>query len=124
MRIAVSSTGKDIESNVDMRFGRCPYFIIAEIEDKKIKNIKAIQNISAMQTGGAGITAAQLIGNEDVQAVITVNIGPKAFAVLQQLGIDIYQGSGKIKDVLSQFIDNKLTKIKAATGPTFMGTKS
>ncbi len=120
MKIAISSTGKRIEDNVDVRFGRCPYFLIVEIEDKKIKNIKAVENTAAMQAGGAGITAAQIVANERVEAVITVNTGPRAFDVFAQLGIKVYQGQGKIKDVVQQFVDGKLTEITTPTGPMHM----
>ena len=121
MKIAISSTGKGFNSDVDSRFGRCPFYIIIEIENKKIKNEKTIENPAMMQPGGAGIAAAQLIGNEKVEAVITGNMGPNAFSVLQQLGIDVYQGTGIIKDVVQQFIDGKLTKINAPTGPAHFG---
>ncbi len=121
MKIGISSTGNDLESEVDVRFGRCPYFVIVEIKDKEIKGVKAIENTAAGQAGVAGITAAQIVANEKVEAVISVNMGPRAFDVFQQLGIDIYQGEGKIKDVVEQFIKGKLTKISAPTGPRFMG---
>ena len=39
MKIAVSSKDKDINSEIDDIFGRCPYFIIAEIEGKEIKKV-------------------------------------------------------------------------------------
>jgi len=117
MKIAISSTGKDLESDVDARFGRCSYFLIVEIEDKEIKNVKTIENTAKAQMGGAGITSAQVVANEKPDAVITVNAGPKAFQVLSQLGISIYKGSGKIKMVLQDFISGKLEKIDAATGP-------
>jgi predicted Fe-Mo cluster-binding NifX family protein len=121
MKIAISSTGEGLESQVDARFGRCPYYVIVEIENKKIKNHKNVPNPAMTQGGGAGITAAQVVGNEKVDAVITVNMGPRSFGVLNQLGIDIYQGSGKIADAVQQFIDGKLTKITTATGPMYMG---
>lgn len=121
MKIGISSTGKDLESDVDMRFGRCPYFLIVKIEDKEIKEVKSIENTAAMQAGGAGVTSAQIVANEKVEAVITVNMGPRAFSVFAQLGIKVYQGQGKIKDVVQQFIDGKLTEISAPTGPMFMG---
>ena len=121
-KIAVSSTGQDIESDVDMRLGRCPYFLIVDIEDKKLKDVKAIENTAAMQAGGAGITAAQTVANEKVDAVITGNIGPRAFGVFNQLGIKIYPAQGKIKDVIQQFIDGKLAEITSPTGPMYMGT--
>jgi len=121
MKIAISSTGKTVEDNVDARFGRCPYFLIVDIEDKKIKEVKAIENTAAMQAGGAGITAAQTVANEKVEGVISVNFGPRAFDVFSQLGIKVYQGQGKIKDVIKQFIDGKLTEITIPTGPQHMG---
>ena len=125
MKIAISSIGKNLESEVDSRFGRCPYFIIMEIdkEKKKIENKKTIENPAITQFGGAGPTAAQLVGNEKIDAVISVNLGPRAFQVLNQLGIKIYQGKGKIKDVVQDFMDGKLTEIEDATGPMFMGKK-
>ena len=121
MKIAISSTGKGLDSEVDARFGRCPYFVIAEIENKKIKSVESIENTAAAQFGGAGITSAQLVANEKVNAVITQNMGPRAFGVLQQLGVDVYKGSGKIKDVVQKFLEGKLEKIGSPTGPMFMG---
>jgi len=114
MKVAVSSTGKDINSNVSNVFGRCPYFVIAEIENKKIGKTEVIENTSAKQMGGAGISAAQTIAEKDVKAIITGNIGPRASDVLSQFNIEVYNGSRckSIKEALQKFIDNKLEKIQ------------
>jgi len=32
MRLAVTSTGKDLEAAIDPRFGRAPYFIVVDPE--------------------------------------------------------------------------------------------
>ena len=122
MKIAISSTGKNLESEIDARFGRCAYFLIAEINDKETsalneKKVKAIKNTAAGQMGGAGITAAEIVANEKVSAVITANLGPRAFSVFEQFGIKIYQGQGKIKDVIQKFIKGQLTEITNSTGP-------
>ncbi|MCK4647471.1 NifB/NifX family molybdenum-iron cluster-binding protein [Candidatus Pacearchaeota archaeon] len=123
MKIAISSTGKTLEDNVDARFGRCAYFLIVEVENKEIKNVKAIGNTAAAQMGGAGITAGEIVANEKVDAVITTNLGPRAFSVFEQFKIEIYQGQGKIKDVVQDFIDGKLTEMTDATGPQHVGLK-
>ncbi|MBN1325701.1 NifB/NifX family molybdenum-iron cluster-binding protein [Candidatus Falkowbacteria bacterium] len=111
MKVAVSSTGKDVENNISDVFGRCPYFIIAQIKDNKIENIEVIKNESINQNSGAGISAAQLLVEKDVNIVIASNVGPRAQDVLKQFNIEIYTGQGRIKDILQEFIDKKLKKI-------------
>ena len=111
MKIAISSTGDKLEDKIDMRFGRCKYFLIAQIEDKKIKNVKAVENQGALQGHGAGIKAAQQIGDLGVEAVITGNLGPNATDILSQLGIKAYHASGPAKEALDKFIKGELSAI-------------
>ncbi len=110
MKVAISSIGKDLNSEISSEFGRCPYFVILEIENKKIQGFEAIKNQSANQMGGAGISAAQAVAEKDVKAVISGNLGPRASDVLKQFNIEVYRGSGSIKEVLQKFIDGKLEK--------------
>lgn len=108
MKVAVSSEGKSLEDKVSEVFARAPYFIIAEIEKGKIKSFEAIKNEASNRMGGAGIFASQLVAEKGVKAVITKNIGPRAFEVLNQFNIKVYSGKGTIKEVLEDFISGKL----------------
>jgi predicted Fe-Mo cluster-binding NifX family protein len=121
MKIAISATGGDLESNVDLRFGRCAYFIIVETEGIEIKGHEAVQNTGDQATRGAGITAAQIVADKGVEAVITGNIGPNAFAVLSQTGINIFTGVGAIpvKDAVEKYLKGELEETTAPTGPGF-----
>ena len=110
MKIAVSSTGENLTDSVNEVFARCPYFIIAEIENQEIKKFEAMKNESENQMGGAGISAAQLMAEKNINAVITKNVGPRALDVLKQFNIGIYYGDGAIKKVLQEFVDGKLEK--------------
>ena len=121
MKLAISSTGENLKSEVDARFGRCSYFLIVEIEENKIKDFKAIENTGKDQMGGAGITAGEIVANENVDAIITTNLGPRAFSVFEQFKIKAYQGQGKIKDVIKDFIDEKLKELTNANGPQHHG---
>lgn len=112
MKVAVSSIGKSLESKVSTLFGRCLYFIIAEVENRKIRKIEAVENMSAGQRGGAGISAAREIAEKGVKAVITGNLGPRASDVLKQFKIEAYKGSGSVNDALEKFMAGKLKKIK------------
>jgi len=104
VKIAISASEGNLDANVDPRFGRCAYFVIVEIEDNKIKNHEIVSNKSIEATRGAGIQAAQTVANEGVKVVITGNIGPNAFNVLNQTGIKVVTGvSGKISEVVKKF---------------------
>ncbi len=61
IRIAISSTGKSLEDEVDMRFGRCPYFIFVDLEGSEVKGHEVIENTSSSQSGGAGVSAAETV---------------------------------------------------------------
>jgi len=112
MKVALSSTGKNLDSNLSEVFARCPYFIFAEIEKGEIKNFEAIENEFANQMGGAGISVSQFLAERRIEAVICKNIGPRAFDVLSQFGIKIYQGEGTVKEALEKFIEQKLEKFE------------
>lgn len=112
MKIAISSMDKNVEGNVAEIFGRCSYFIIFEIKDKKIEKTETIRNESMDQTGGAGISTAQLMAEKKVDVVITGNVGPRAMDVLNQFKIAVYSGKGAIKEAVKEFVDKKLEEIK------------
>lgn len=111
MKIAVSSIGKNLTDNISEVFARCPYFILAEVENGKVQKTEVIENKIANQLGQAGISAAQLMAEKNVNAVIAKNVGPRALDVLRQFNIEIHYGDGKIEEVLQKFIDGKLEKI-------------
>jgi predicted Fe-Mo cluster-binding NifX family protein len=123
MKIAISSTGKTLDNEIDAKFGRCAYFLIVEVEKNEIKNFNVIENTAKAQMGGAGITAGEIVANQKPDVVITVNLGPRAFSVFKQFGIKVYKGQGKIKDVVQKFIEGKLEEISNATGPQHEGLK-
>ena len=112
MEIAVSSDGATLESNVDPRFGRCPYYIIYDTESD---DFKSVENKSGQAAGGAGIQAAQMISDMNIKSVITGNIGPNAFRVLSAASIEVYSGAtGSVKDAVEKF---KKGEYKQTAGP-------
>ncbi len=112
MRIAVSSDGKDIKSNVSYVFGRCNFFVFADIEGSSIKSSFSIENEGRIARGGAGIRAVQIVGDNKADAVISFRVGPKAQSLLKSLGIKIYKAEdGSVEDNIRKFLDGGLEEI-------------
>jgi predicted Fe-Mo cluster-binding NifX family protein len=108
MKIAISAQGTSLDSPVDPRFGRTKYFIVADAESGEFSVRDNAVNISATQ--GAGIQAAKNISDFGVGAVVTGNVGPKAFAALTAAGVAVYTGfSGTVRDALCAFKSGSLT---------------
>ena len=107
MKIGISSTGQDLESDIDMRFGRCPYFLIIDIKEGAITATKSIENTQADRKSATGPAVAQLIADQNVDGILTGNIGPRALSVLQQFSIPVYEAHGSKRDGIQQFIQGK-----------------
>lgn len=108
MKVAVSCTGKDLDSPVDPRFGRAACFLLVDTETLAFEVVSNTQNLQAAQ--GAGVQAASSIARKKPAAVLTGHCGPKAFQVLQAAGIAIYAGvSGTVRDAVARFKKGELT---------------
>ena len=122
MKIAISASGQNLDADVDPRFGRCQYFIIADTETEEFE---AISNDSAAASGGAGISAAQMIVKKGVEAVLTGNCGPNAHQVLSPAGIKVITGvSGKIKDAIAEYKMGTYSAAQQANVPDHFGMGS
>jgi predicted Fe-Mo cluster-binding NifX family protein len=119
MKIAVSATGKDLNCQIDPRFGRCQYFIFVNPETMEFE---ASENEGLMAMGGAGVQAAQLIVQRGATVLITGNLGPNAASALSASGIKVYLvPGGTIKDVIEGYKSGNLREASGATVPPHFG---
>ena len=118
MKICITSSGDNLDSLIDARFGRCLYFIFVDSDNPTHVDVVPNEGVEAMR--GAGVQSAQVVVDQRAEAVITGNVGPNAFGVLMSSGVKIYQGlSGmKVREELDLFNKNKLAKIEES-GNTF-----
>ena len=108
MRIAITSTGADLNADLDPRFGRAQYILIVGDDGSIAEAIDNATNRGAMQ--GAGIQAGRLLAEKKVDALLTGNCGPNAFKALEAAGIKVYVGlQGSVKDALKRFNNNELS---------------
>lgn len=96
MMIAITSSGSDLDADIDPRFGRCPFFTLIDTESG---TSESLNNPFTDATGGAGTQAAQWVLDHNVHALVTGRCGPKAMLVLEDAGIHVVEGaSGKVRD--------------------------
>lgn len=101
MKIAVSSSGKDLDSQMDPRFGRCAYFVIVETEDM---SFEAFDNENIALGGGAGIQSAQFVSSKGAKAVLTGNCGPNAVQTLSAAHVKVFVGqSGTVREAIERY---------------------
>ena len=111
MKAAVSATGTTPDSLVHGQFGRCDWFLI--FENGK-ENIKAVENSYAEVETGAGIGCAQDLIQEGVTVIISAQVGPRAYEVLSQAGVEIYLAPSNLsaQEAYKKFLSKELTKME------------
>jgi len=119
MKICVASSGKGLDSSVSLVFGRSPYFLILS---EKGELLEVFKNEGVMAIRGAGVVAAQSILDRGANIVITGNIGPNSFNVLNSGGVEIFLSSGNSANEAfekwknGEFSEQKVTKDKIGRG--------
>jgi predicted Fe-Mo cluster-binding NifX family protein len=97
VKVAFTTSGKDLTAPLDARFGRAPGFLIYDIDSDAAESattaaggqyIDNQQSLDAAQ--GAGIQAAETVVRSGAQVVVTGHCGPKAFRVLSAAGVKVY----------------------------------
>ncbi|MGD8353981.1 MAG: NifB/NifX family molybdenum-iron cluster-binding protein [Pseudomonadota bacterium] len=102
MKVAVTSMGPDLDSDVDERFGRARYILLVDLESENLEVIDNENNAEAIQ--GAGIQAAQEVSERGAEWVLTGHVGPKAFQALSTASIKIGTGAtGTVRDTLKRY---------------------
>ena len=107
MLVAITSTGGSMDALVSEQFGRCPYFLIVDIETMKFE---AVSNLGEQMQSGAGPKAAELIISKGAEVLLTGRVGDKAEEVLKRGGIKIMDGlkaSVKVRDAVNIYLSQE-----------------
>ena len=113
MKILLTAKGKQTNDEVDPRFGRAKYFILVDTDTNEATAHDNAQNMNAAQ--GAGIQAAETAARLGAEAVISGNVGPKAFRALNAAGVKIYLFTeGTVADAIRRFKAGELKEASTA----------
>ena len=119
MKIAITSSGPTLDSQIDPRFGRAQYLLIVDTDSL---DLEAIENPNVAAGGGAGIQTAQMVVGKGAKAILTGNCGPNAFRTLSAADIQVYTNlSGTVRDALQSFKQGELAPIADPSVPSHFG---
>lgn len=107
MKIAVTSMGTDLNSDVDPRFGRTQYFLVVDSETLDFRVVENKQNLNLPQE--SGIQSSKTVMDAGAEVVITGNCGPKAFKALSTAGVKIsVDFTGRVIEAVQKFKNGML----------------
>lgn len=86
MKVAITSTGNNLESKIDPRFGRCAYFVIYDTETKKSE---FVENPNRNASNGAGPASVQLVADNGAKKIVSGEFGMKIKSILDSLSIQM-----------------------------------
>ena len=114
MKVCVTAGASGLDAPMDPRFGRCPFFVVVDLDS--MAEI-SISNANVNASSGAGIQAAQEVARQGAAAVITGHVGADAMETLSAANIDVYlqHGGGSVRDAVDRFKRGELTKV---SGPS------
>lgn len=106
MKIAIPVDKQDLEAKVASSFGRATYFLIY---DQETKVTTYVENSALANPGGAGIKAAQIVVDNQVDALLTPQCGQNAAVLLNSAEIKLFKTLPvSIKDNLLAFFADEL----------------
>jgi predicted Fe-Mo cluster-binding NifX family protein len=119
MKVAVTAVGESVDVQVDPRFGRAGWFVVVETETMAFE---AIENGNGAAAGGAGVSAAKVVIDAGVAAVLTGNCGPNAERTLRAANVKLYTGvKGTVAAVVEQLKSGALMEAKGPSVDSHAG---
>jgi predicted Fe-Mo cluster-binding NifX family protein len=123
MKIAVSTKGPTLDSQLDPRFGRTTGFILYDSDSGVITYLDNASQ--GNQSSKPGITSAKMIVDEGADKLITGQMGPNAARVLERADVRSYYCSeGSVQEAIHALEQNQLRELSGKDvrqGPGKMG---
>ncbi len=116
MRIAISAANKNgLDSPVSEHFGRCPCFVLVDLEGQEIKAVTAVDN--PYYGNHAPGQVPVFISSQEADVMLTGGMGGRAVGFFQQYNIEAVTGaSGSVRQVLQSYLAGELRGIEPCAG--------
>ncbi|MBN1889907.1 MAG: NifB/NifX family molybdenum-iron cluster-binding protein [Thermoflexales bacterium] len=108
MRIAISADdGRGLDSIVSPHFGRCPYFILVDVEERQVKHVQAVSNPHYGNHQEGQVPA--FIHEQGADVMLAGGMGRRAIGFFEQYNIQAVTGAyGTVRQSLESYLGGQL----------------
>jgi predicted Fe-Mo cluster-binding NifX family protein len=108
MRIAVSADNKNgLDSVVSPHFGRCPHFVLVDLDDHDVRDVREVDNPYYGHHQPGQVPA--LINSLGANVMLTGGMGGRAIMFFEQFGIEGVTGAyGTVRQSVERYLGGQL----------------
>lgn len=112
-RIALAcEDDQGLSGQVSQHFGRCPYYVIVDVEGGEIVSTNSVSN-PYYHNHVPGMIP-QFISEQGADVMIAGGIGPRAIELFASIGTEVISGAaGKIQDILQAYLRGEISGVEA-----------
>ncbi|MBN1313998.1 MAG: NifB/NifX family molybdenum-iron cluster-binding protein, partial [Anaerolineales bacterium] len=109
MRIAIScETNNGLQSQVAAHFGRCPYFVLVDIQEDSPASVQVVENPFFNNHSPGQVPG--FIQSQEANVMLAGGMGQRAVMFFNQMGIQTATGAhGTVKDAVHAFLNGELS---------------
>ena len=108
MRIAISADDqRGLDSLVSPHFGRCPYYVLVDVDGREIKGVQTVANPFYGHHEPGRVPA--FIRDQGANVMLTGGMGGRAVGFFEQYGIEPVTGAtGTVRHALEAYLSGTL----------------
>jgi predicted Fe-Mo cluster-binding NifX family protein len=111
-RIALAcEDNQGLSGQMSQHFGRCPYYLIVDVEGDEIKRTDSVNN--PYYNNHVPGKVPQFINEQGVNVMIAGGMGPRAIDMFTNLGIEVVTGAiGNVGNVLQAYLRGEISGVE------------
>ena len=111
-RIALAcEDNQGLSGQMSQHFGRCPYYLIVDVEGHEIKKTDSVDN--PYYNNHVPGMVPQFINEQRVNVMIAGGMGPRAIDMFTNLGIEVVTGAiGNAGNVLEAYLTGEISGVE------------
>ena len=111
-RIALAcEDNQGLDGQMSQHFGRCPYYLIVDVEGDEIKKTDSVNN--PYYNNHVPGMVPQFINEQRANVMIAGGMGPRAIDMFSNLGMEVVTGAiGNVGNILQAYLSGEISGVE------------